>query len=164
MKEIFKRIDDYPNYEVSNFGNVRSIKSKKILKPFISNPGYLIVSLCNKGTVRKFPNHRLVAKAFLIPQNNDTIVNHKDGIKTNNKLDNLEWSTFAKNNKHSYDRGLNIPKYGENNFATKISSDIILEIKKLSKEGLSFNKISKLYNISAPYVGQIVKGKRRKYG
>ena len=110
LKETWKVIKGFPNYEVSTYGNVRNIKTKKMLKPFKNNYGYLQVQLFNNGKSQKLFVHVLVSKAFLpdTGRNPDgTImighhqVNHRDECKINNNLLNLEWCDSRYNNYHS---------------------------------------------------------------
>lgn len=105
-------------YEVSSLGRVRGLrrstrKSKtipafKILAPRINRGGYVQHGLSEKGKSKNHRAHRLVAVAFVDNPFNYTYVNHKDGNKTNNAADNLEWVTPSGNNKHAYDSGLRI--------------------------------------------------------
>ena len=98
MKEIWKDIKDYPNYQVSNLGNVKNIKTNKILKPFNTSNEYLKVALSKNGISKQFFIHRIVAKAFIPNPNNLPEVNHiKEFEKTNNKVDNLEWCNHSYN-------------------------------------------------------------------
>lgn len=109
--EIWKPIKDYENlYEVSNYGNIKSLKynKEKLLKPYMTSTGYYKIDL-RKNNIRKIrPIHKLVAEAFLENPKNLSEVNHKDGDKTNNNMNNLEWVTRAENIKHSYKTGLHI--------------------------------------------------------
>ena len=95
MEEIWKDIQGYPNYQVSNLGNVKSFHKgkEKILKPDKNEGGYLYVNLYKEGKQKRFRVHRLVATAFLDNPNNYPEVNHKNEIKTDNRVDNLEWCT-----------------------------------------------------------------------
>ena len=112
MTEVWKNINDFPNYEVSNLGRVRNEASKRILKDAIdSSTGYFKVSLQKNGKGHTKSVHRLVAETFLgLPSNSDMQVNHIDGNKSNNAVDNLEWVTKSENEKHAYENGLKIPK------------------------------------------------------
>lgn len=95
----WKDIQEASNYEVSNNGDVRNKITKKILKGRLSQSGYLQVSIKIDAT-NKFTNryiHRLVAEAFIDNFENKRTVNHKDGNKKNNSVDNLEWMTYSEN-------------------------------------------------------------------
>jgi hypothetical protein len=110
MEEIWKDIKEYEGeYEVSNFGRVKSKKHNKeiILKGGIDLSGYHIVSLSfnTKQTTKTI--HRLVAEAFIVNFNNKKTVNHINGIKTDNRECNLEWNTYSENHLHAFRLGLN---------------------------------------------------------
>jgi len=109
------------HYEVSNLGNVRSIERmvnhycggskvnpSTILKAGKSKSGYLTVSFCIDGVKSNQSVHRLVARAFIENESNKPQVNHKDGNKHNNNVDNLEWVTRSENGLHAY-RVLKVP-------------------------------------------------------
>lgn len=98
--EKWKVIKNYDNYEISNYGRVRSIQRKtsdernikeKILSPYTDWNGYLKVRLYNNNGSKKFFVHRLVAFHFLKNINNYEQINHKDENKKNNCVENLEW-------------------------------------------------------------------------
>lgn len=103
--EIWKDIPDYPNYQVSDTGQVRNIKSGRILKPTLAK-GYPRVVLSVNNVCTPKTVHRLVAEAFHGGIQEDLQVNHIDGDKTNNNADNLEWVTGSENILHSYQNGL----------------------------------------------------------
>ena len=103
-KQVWKDIKNYEGlYEVSNYGNVRSLKYGKIkyLKPADDGNGYYFVNLSKNGIVKNFKIHRLVANAFIPNPNNLPQINHKDEDKTNNKANNLEWCNNRYNTRYS---------------------------------------------------------------
>jgi hypothetical protein len=105
LVEIWKIINDYFNYEISNLGNIRSHKSgePKLLKGGYDKDGYHLILLYNeKGRVTR-KVHRLVAEYFVDNPDNKPHVNHKDGNKKNNNANNLEWVTPSENTQHSFD-------------------------------------------------------------
>lgn len=102
MKEIWKKIEGYPDYKISNFGRVISNKHKeeRLLKPGPDNNKYLTVNLCKNGKPKNHRIHRLVALAFIPNPQNKPCVNHIDETRQNNHIDNLEWCTYLENNIH----------------------------------------------------------------
>lgn len=122
---VWKDIKRYEGrYQVSDKGDMRSFcryHEGKILKPAVNEHGYLFVTLYeymeSKGTI--YSVHRLVAFAFLMQETEDrNKVNHKDGIKNNNRVSNLEWCTSKENQQHSRDVLGNYPS-NENNLLAK---------------------------------------------
>ena len=103
--EIFKPIDLNPKYSVSNFGRVRNNKTNKILSPR-NLQGYQRVAFYVDGKPTDFRIHRLVAKAFIPNPENKPQVNHINGDKTDNRVENLEWVTNSENIKHAINNGL----------------------------------------------------------
>lgn len=99
--EIWKQCT--PVHEVSNFGNVRNLQTKKLLKLQTTTTGYFYITIRNyQGKARKHLKvHILVAKAFIPNPENKLYVNHKDGNKKNNLVDNLEWCTHKENMAHA---------------------------------------------------------------
>lgn len=117
IKPKWKDIVGYENeYQINQFGEIRTLKDspklKKydVLKPQISKRnGYVYQMLYKNGKEKLLRVHRLVAMAFLPNPNNLPQVNHKDGNKQNNSVDNLEWCEQSDNMKHAYKNGLQIP-------------------------------------------------------
>lgn len=126
MKEIWKDIEDFPNYQVSNFGRIKSkertvilengrtkVVKSKILKPCLrtlgKNGNYYRITLYNNKNPKTINIHRIVAKSFVENPKNYNIINHIDGNKFNNRADNLEWCTQQHNVKESYRLGLQGP-------------------------------------------------------
>ena len=111
MKEQWKIIEEFENYEVSNFGEVYSIKSGKLLKLLLNPSGYLIVVLCKEGKRISKTVHKLVAKAFIPNPDNLPIVDHINKDKKNNKTSNLRWSSISTNRRNSSDCSIAASKY-----------------------------------------------------
>jgi HNH endonuclease/NUMOD4 motif len=103
-----KQVKGYEGrYSVSKDGSVYSEISKKFLKPQVDHNGYLYVNLYDSfGKMKSIKVHRLVASAYIENTNNKPQVNHKDGNKKNNNVDNLEWATKSENQVHAWDNGL----------------------------------------------------------
>lgn len=103
--EIWKDVIGYEGlYQISNLGRLK--KETHIFKQYIDKTGYLNVIL-TKNKVRKTKKvHRLVAEAFIKNKNKLPIINHKDGNKKNNFVDNLEWVTYKENSIHAVKTGL----------------------------------------------------------
>jgi len=100
MSEIWKNIKDYPNYQISNLGNVKSsyYNRELILRPVVNNHGYLVVSLCNDNDKKIKLISRLVAETFIPNPDNKPEVDHINNLeKTNNTLSNLRWATHTEN-------------------------------------------------------------------
>lgn len=87
----------YPDYECSDLGRIKNKTTNKILKGTISNKGYIMVHIKNKKNISV---HRLIAEAFIDNPENKPFINHIDGNKTNNNINNLEWCTHLENVRH----------------------------------------------------------------
>ena len=134
--EKLAKIQNFPDYSISDTGNVYS-KNKK-LKPIISKHGYSYIHLCKNGLKTMKRIHRLVAQAFILNPENKPEVNHINGIKTDNRVCNLEWCTRSENELHAYNTlGIKgskpwLNKKGINNPNSKkvlqIKKDIVIKI------------------------------------
>lgn len=158
-------------YEVSSSGRVRSIDrivnaklgSKKrtagrILKQVVSSEGYGMV---NVGGLNSVSVHRLIAGAFIPNSNGLPCVNHKNGIKTDNRIENLEWVTYSDNTKHSYKIGLQKPQRGTahvNAVLDDLSVRVIREAYELNMGTQS--QIAKYFGISQQHVSDIINKRR----
>lgn len=100
-------------YEINTNGDVFSYTSKKTIKQVVNNCGYLTVVLCKDGKAKRFLVHRLLAIHFVANPQNAPVVNHKDGNKLNNKLENMEWCSRSENNRHAIALGLTPPPHNK---------------------------------------------------
>ena len=98
--ELWLTIKGFDNYKVSTLGRVQNSKTGKILIPFTTKNGYQMVSPSRGGTSSKLYVHRLVAEAFIPTKNTTLQVNHINGNKLDNRLENLEWCTSSENHLH----------------------------------------------------------------
>lgn len=110
MMEIWKDIENYEDlYQVSNLGNVKSLRSGKILKPWRSGEGYLRIYLYKNGKRKRFLIHRLVAEAFLPNEDELPEVDHINNDKTDNRVCNLQWISRVENLRKK-ETGIGIPR------------------------------------------------------
>ena len=107
IKEQWRVIAQFPNYEISNYGQVRRVWKyhTHLKKTRLNKYGYEIVNLSKDGINKHCPIHRLVDMAFINNPNNLPEINHIDGNKENNRVDNLEWVSRSENMKHAYSIG-----------------------------------------------------------
>lgn len=103
----YKIIEGFNKYEISKCGEIRNVKTKKILSQYMSSDYYSILLSDNNKKRHTFRVHRLVALTYLKNPNKYKLVNHKDGIKTNNNVNNLEWCNHSQNVLHAMNTRLN---------------------------------------------------------
>lgn len=163
-------------YEVSNLGRVRSLDRYTTIKPknrkeyskllkgeyrklTLINDGYLQVGLSKNGFPKSPMVHRLVAEAFLPNPDNKPFINHKNGIKTDNSVLNLEWCTHAENMKHASEYGLR-PSGEDHHYSTLSNNDIVTINNLLDQNSILQKDIAKLFNVGASTISRIKLGER----
>ena len=169
MIEVWKNVVGYEGYyQVSNFGNVRSIDRKdgrgnrikgKELKLYKNRNGYLQSALIFNGKVKLMYVHRIVAEAFLCNPKNLKCVNHKDENKTNNSVENLEWCDYKYNNNygkltHEF-RSEKVS--GENHPQSRLTKKQVIQIRDLYEQGHSITNLSQTFGVCRQHVWDIVK-------
>jgi hypothetical protein len=172
--EIWERCIGFENsYEISTLGNVRSvdrfvegrrglIKGKNINKRK-NKRGYYEIRVGINGKYEDRIVHRLVAKTFIPNLENKPQVNHINGNKLDNRIENLEWNTNSENQKHAYKIGTQPNKKGSNNSNTSLTDDIVINIINIFNLGKKPSIISKELNISLGIIRNIVQGRTWKH-
>lgn len=157
MKEQWKDITGYEGfYKVSNCGRVKSLKRattyERILKQVSNTDGYFVVTLSKKGKIKSERINRLVAGEFITNTENKREVNHIDGDKKNNKLNNLKWSTRIENAQHASDN--NLYKRGVDHTNTTLTEDQIVWIRRLRRK-IDQRTLAKMFQVSQCSIGRI---------
>lgn len=150
-------IDISENYEVSSEGHIRNKHTHKVLKEFVGKDGYLRTQFDGKSRTV----HRTVAQAF-IPQDPDRpFINHKDGNKQNNCIDNLEWCTRSENMHHAYNHGLKEAPIGTANGRCKLSEDDVDYIRanfKPNDRTFGARPLSKRFGVAPQTISAVMHG------
>ncbi len=163
VEEIWKPVyingDLFPDYIVSNLGRLKRlernasiiIKNEDVIKnypelllrPTSDRDGYLLINLYRKT----YKTHRIVAEAFLTNNKNKPVVNHKNEIKNDNRVENLEWATISENMIHALDT--NLQHHGEKSVRSKLTNEQVLEIReKLQNKNVKSRDLADMYGVS----------------
>ena len=152
-------------YEVSDMGNVKSncrkVGGKKggLLGKYLDRQGYFKCCLGVNGNTKQILIHRLVLNKFQPTTNTKLDVNHKNGIKKDNRLENLEWATRSENIRHAFNTGLMKRRCGETNPFSLFKQADIDNIWDLHYQGYRNAAIARTMNTSKTVVGYIINGK-----
>lgn len=161
--EHWKIVNGFEEYMISDCGRVKSFKNgnEVFLKPRVSRDGYLRVALRQGGKSKEFRVHVLVMKEFsnCIPKET---INHIDGVKTNNNIENLEYATRSENMKHAYSMGLKKRVMS----ACILSDEQVKEIRSIyipKHKEYGMGALAKKYNVSNSTIDKLVRGKTYKH-
>ena len=156
--ERWKRIKGFSGYKISNYGRIKG--PVKMLKHCIDKTtGYYVVRLSKRGKSYKRYVHRLKAQHFIPNPKNKRTVNHKNGVKSDNRLNNLEWNTYSENIQHAYDN--NLRDKGEKHPWAKVTKRKLKVIKLFLKRGdFTQKRIAELFGVSPATVTLIKQGKQ----
>lgn len=142
-----KKIKNYDNYYIYDNGDVFNIKTKKMLDGSIGKNGYKYYRLSKENTKKMFYAHRLVAEYFIDNFDNLPVVNHKDGNKLNNNVDNLEWVSYSENMEHFHST---IKKNSKNKKIQKYNGDLEGEIwiETINNSNYKVSNYGRVWNIT----------------
>lgn len=155
----------HPRYMIDEDGNLYTDYGKCKMSDRSKQNGYIVNTVCgDNGFKDQYKRHRLVAMVFLEKKSKDqTQVNHKNGIRTDNRVCNLEWCTPKENIRHAWDTHLATPKTGSKSNFAKLNEEQVLEIAKLLEQGnIQQKDIAKLYNVHKATISSIKKRKNWK--
>ena len=159
-KEIWKDVPFDSNYKVSNYGRIFSKRTNKILKGELTEKGYIRVALTEH---KRYLVHCIVARTFIPNPENKPQVNHIDGNKQNNYVDNLEWCTQSENMRHALKTGLKIMPKGKDVY----NALVVYQYDKnnnLIKRWECMSTASQTLKISQRDIVRVCKGKRKTCG
>lgn len=163
MEEVWKDVKGFESlYQVSNIGNVKRLISQRVFAErligrTIDRYGYVKRVLSKDGKNNHFTEHRLVAIAFIDNPDYKATVNHINGIKTDNRVENLEWNTNIENHQHAIDTGLKDQK-GIKHHKCKLTEEQVLEIREIGFSQTRMS-LSKKYGVSRTNILGIIRGK-----
>lgn len=172
LKEVWKHVNGFKGvYEVSNLGRVRSkdhvvktrtngtrIQYGRVLKGSVSIKGYLRVALSSDCVKFNASVHRLVAISFIQNPENKPQVNHINGVKSDNRVDNLEWCTNSENQIHAVKNKLIKHNLGDKHHMSKLTNNEVIEARALfNSKKLKNTELAKKYNVSATAMSNILR-------
>lgn len=154
----FTKVDYLDHYSINKKGDLLNLKKhhnvKKVCKKYYDKDGYIRYWV-EIGGKRKFvPAHRIVAKTFIKNPYKKPHINHKNGIRDDNNVENLEWITLADNTRYSRKVLGNIPR-GEKASQSKMNNTLVLDMRSLYEKGVSITALSKIFNMSLAQTSRI---------
>lgn len=176
-EETWRDIEGYEGfYQISNDGKVKSLgrvaecgpgrfrHSHDRLLSTKTSSGYCMAYLYRNGDREAVLVHRLVAIAFIPNPDNKPFINHKNGIKDDNRVENLEWCTSSENVRHALNKGLKTPAMGERVNTSKLTSSDVVKINELLKTTtLLHREIADLFGVDKGSISKIQRNKTWKH-
>jgi hypothetical protein len=162
--EIWRTIERWPRYEVSNHGRILSHwwNPPRLLKPSPDLQGRLRITVTDEDRNHKTPRvHVLVAQLFLGPKPEGLEINHKDGIYTNNRDDNLEYCTSERNEEHALEHGLK--PHGERVGTSKLTEDQVRQIRRIYPSVKSSRQVARMFGVTKTTILRVVNRHRWKH-
>ena len=170
--EVWLNIKGYEgHYQVSSSGRVKSLsrvvecrkgvfvnKKERILSDWNCGKGYRKVKLSKDSAEKSIRVHRLVAETFLSNPEAKSEVNHKNGIKDDNRVENLEWATGSENVLHSLANNLKIPQKGSEHGNSKLTEEKVLEIRKIGRSK-TLKELAKIYDVDMSLISSVLLNK-----
>lgn len=156
--EIWKECPNIPDIQVSDQGRLMRTSSQSIIDGYVTSGGYLTADISGVGT---FSAHRLIAQTFLPNPENKPEVNHKDGCKTHNAVNNLEWVTPTENMQHAVRTGLKQPLRGQEHPRTALTEEEIVSCSAMKDGGKTYREIADVYGVGSRTVSRHVNNYRR---
>lgn len=156
---IWVSINGYEGrYEVNRLGQIRNTKTAYILKPSKDNYGYSILTIRINGKKKTHKVHRLIAMTFIPNIYNKPQINHKNGIKADNRIDNLEWCTNRENTIHAIKTGLRKVLSGDKSPSAKLNKEQVMAIRHKYATGLYYQReLAKEYGVSRGAINSIMR-------
>lgn len=143
-------------YTINKQGEIKRVETQRVLKHHTSHHGYKYVNLTKNGKSKNYYVHRLIAMEFINNPYNKPFINHKNGIKDDNRIENIEWCTTSENEKHSYDM------LGKTVANRQLNESDAKEIRVKYKCGEKTAELAKYYNVSSSVIWNILAGKSYK--
>ena len=149
-------------YEVSNLGNIRNSRTRKVLQLHPNYKGYLhtVVTLGSRKKIKAIIIHRAIAETFIENPNSHPQINHVDGNKCNNSVSNLEWCTGLYNIQHAFASGLFNNMNGCNYRTSKFTANNIVNIIEFRKNNMSVKEIASRFKVSTVSIYSVLNNKR----
>lgn len=137
-----------------------SFRKGRWLNGKLTHHGYKSITLCRNNQQKTYFIHRIIAMLYIDNPNNYPQVNHKNSIRTDNRIENLEWCTQSMNNQHAFDHGNKSPTIGESCGTSKLTEKNIIEIRDMLSRKIPQSKIAIKYGVKQSTISKINTGLR----